>query len=275
MAKLLDRAKSSTLLRPVLLRTRDVLEWTAQRVGYRQSEDALESAAQRYWVDTSSPRYGLDGQWRGSGVFVDDDRWLDIGRRVRRRYELMTAAIQRPAHAETMVEWGSGGGALAVHFAPLCDQLIGVDVTPHSLAECEKQLRAEGYDHFRPLLIDVATPETALDEIASCDVFICVYVYEVLPSPEYGERVLRIAHRMLRPNGVAYFQIKYRSDDWRSRPKRFGYSLHPVDMTTYRVDEFWELAQRCGFTPHLVQLEPWDPVVEDERYAYYILTKED
>ncbi|WP_410609499.1 hypothetical protein [Amycolatopsis sp. lyj-109] len=43
-------------------------------------------------------------------------------------------------------------------------------------------------------------------------------------------------------------------------------------MTTYPIDEFWQLSQRCGFVPKAVHLVPRNEL--DERYAYFFLARE-
>ena len=42
-------------------------------------------------------------------------------------------------------------------------------------------------------------------------------------------------------------------------------------MTSYRIDEFWQLAATCGLAPQAVSLMPRQPLVGDERYAYFAL----
>jgi hypothetical protein len=44
-------------------------------------------------------------------------------------------------------------------------------------------------------------------------------------------------------------------------------------MTSYRLDEFWKMAEECGFIAKNIQLLPEPPEVPDTRYAYYFLQK--
>lgn len=265
------------LTAPLARALKKVINRGAQVLRVRQSQGRLERAAQRhwnrYWDHDGRPRATNDGHWRGRGPFVDDARWLNIGRRTSRRYSQMTAAIGFPDHVDRIVEWGVGGGANAIHFARLCDSFTGVDVAQASLDESARQMEAEGLDNFEPVLIDVSDPEAATQVIDVCDVFLCLYVFELLPTPSYGERILRVAFDLLRPGGVAFIQIRYQTDSPLTRAKGFAYSLNMVNMTTYRLDDLWRIATECGFEPQLIKLVPWDPVVEDERYAYYLLRK--
>jgi hypothetical protein len=46
-------------------------------------------------------------------------------------------------------------------------------------------------------------------------------------------------------------------------------------MTTYRIEEFWAMAVARGLRPEQVVLEPEQPLVQDRRYAYFLLRKID
>jgi hypothetical protein len=117
----------------------------------------------------------------------------------------------------------------------------------------------------------VMEPETAVPDIGSCDVFLCVYVFELIPTPEYGVRLLTVARDLLAPGGIALIQIKYDDGRWLSRPRRRGYVGELAGMTTYQIPMFWQLAEQSGLTPVSVELVPRNEL--DERYAYFFLTK--
>ncbi|MEU0531253.1 hypothetical protein [Amycolatopsis tolypomycina] len=71
-----------------------------------------------------------------------------------------------------------------------------------------------------------------------------------------------------RPGGLALIQIKYDAGRRRTKPRRRAYRSGLAEMTTYPIDGFWQLAQRCGLTPQAVHLIP-----KNERYAYFFLLK--
>jgi hypothetical protein len=81
--------------------------------------------------------------------------------------------------------------------------------------------------------------------------------------------VLRIAHRMLAPDGLALIQITYDTGSWRTRPRRRDYRSNPAAMTSYPLDRFWGMADRCGLTPRWVHLVSRDEV--GQRYAYVLM----
>lgn len=173
-----------------------------------------------------------------------------------------------------IVEWGCGGGANAVQFAPLCEDFFGVDITESVLDDCRHQLEQTGVSSvFHPVKITIPDPESALSMLPNdVDLFYSMYVFELLPSLNYCKRVLCVARQVLRPGGVAFIQIKYATSDWRTRARHWGYCRGIANMCTFEIDEFWKLCESCGLTPHGVQLVPRPTEIPDERYAYYLLT---
>lgn len=94
-----------------------------------------------------------------------------------------------------------GGGANAVHFAPLCEEFIAVDVAAE-LAECDRQVPR--LRHPREAILDQdRNPEAAVVCLGkeTCDLFVCFYVMELVPSRAYGLLVLAKAHDLLRDGG--------------------------------------------------------------------------
>jgi hypothetical protein len=234
----------------------------------------LASDAQAYWRQTQKDDgWRNNSHWRNGSAFPGDDAWLAVGREHLALYEKFCRAVQYDRPLGRVVEWGSGGGANAVHFAPRSQEYIGVDVAPDSLAECERQVRTVCDTPFTPVLADVADPDAAAQVIPRpCDLFLCLYVLELVPTPEYGRRLLRIARDLLADDGLALVQIKYSTNSWRTRSRRRRYrSSTAASMTTYRIEEFWTTATSCGLRPELVTLVPKNDL--DERYAYFLLTK--
>jgi len=242
-----------------------------------QSEQKLAGDAQAFWSRPIDRNNALWWHARDSTIFSEaEQNWLAMGKRHTRLFAdfARAAGIERPV--DRIVDWGCGGGANAVAFAGECRTLWGVDVSAEALTECGRQLAAhDGRCDFHPVSITVPNPEGALELIPnnSIDLFVCFYVFEVLPSPEYGARVLRIAHKLLRPGGVGFIQIKYQTDSWKTRARRWGYTRSAANMTSYRVESFWELAEACGFEPKTITLVPKPPEVPDVRYAYFMLQK--
>lgn len=242
--------------------------------GLRQSEQRLAGDAQRYWQATDSSGHAYNSHWRGAAAFADDSKWLALGVEHLNLIQDYARLLQKPLPVSCVIEWGCGGGANAVHFGRLAERFIGVDVSPETLDECQKQMTAEGLTNFHPLLVDLQQPERSLDTTRNtADVWLCTYVFELIPSQAYGRRLLDIAYAQLKPGGMAIVQIKYATAARRTHSRTWGYKLAVANMTSFFIDEFWTLARSCGFTPKAVTLQPKQEIVQDERYAYFILVK--
>ena len=260
------------LAKPIALRASQLLR-------IRQSESALTQASGRYWTGSDNDRFKVNSHWRGEhGDGLSDDAWSAVGQRHLDLYRQLAPAGGFDLSPKRVVEWGCGGGANVVPFARDAETFVGVDVSEPTLAECRRQMEAEGLvDCFRSELANVDDPEAAADRIrqrdGGFDLFLCVYVFELIPGPDYAKRLLRIAASLLRPGGAAFVQFKYDNGDWRSRPRRWAYGLNLANTTTLAIDGFWTMSQEAGLTPLAVSLLPKDDLVGDERYAYTLLRK--
>lgn len=262
-------------LRPLYRPLRSGVDRCVDLLGQLRRDGALVESAQRYWETATS-----DGRGRSSAHFQDGDafegdaeRWLRIGREHLELYQTFARALGASATPQRVIEWGCGGGANAVHFAPLCREFVGVDIAQATLDECGRQIARFGSAQFTPVQIDVAEPEGALSRIEGrFDLFLCTYVFELVPSRAYGLRLLAIAKRLLAPGGMALIQIKYPERAAWASAKRWNYAKNHANATQYPIEEFWLEAQRLGLAPKLVSLVPEQPLVGDQRYAYFCLT---
>jgi SAM-dependent methyltransferase len=181
------------------------------------------------------------------------------------------AACGNGLATDRIVEWGVGGGANAVHFAPLAREFVAVDVAQESLDETERQVRRVCGTPVRSVLVgidDQAGRVTELD--GNVDLFLCFYVLELVPSEAHAREIVRLAFRMLRPGGAAILQTKYR----RSAPKPPPWASFSRDLANSYVvdiDEFWQDLGRAGFQVNYTELVPHNRL--DRHYAYYFATK--
>jgi SAM-dependent methyltransferase len=258
-------------LHPLRGRAERALWFVRRRLGLFDSESDVAAEAQRYWTAEPDGTLRDHSHWRGSPAFADDEqRWRAIGAEHLSLYRTFARAfgVERPLGR--VLEWGCGGGTNVLAFAGECAEFVGVEVSPASLEECSRQAATIPGARFTPVLVSVAEPEAVLPRLrGSCDLFLSTYVFELLPSQQYGLRLLRLARELLVPGGIALVQIKYATGRWWTQPRRFAYSKDPANVTTYRIDEFWAHAERCGFTRQLVHLAIEQPLVGDGRYAYY------
>lgn len=238
------------------------------------SDEKLEADSGKFWVAARGRSLATNAHWRGHGPFRNDATWHETGAMHKRLFIRAADWIGVDLHDCRIVEWGCGGGLNAVQFAAEAKEYFGVDVNSESLAECARQLTELNFDGFRPILVGVEDPEAAVDEIGGeCDGFICTYVFELLPTRRYCERILEIAGRLLRKGGVALIQIRYPGKHLISKSRRWNYGRNMPHMVTIGIEEFWEMARASGFDPIFVSLLPQQPELSEERYAYFALQR--
>lgn len=250
---------------------------TANRSSRRQqTEEELIRDSAEYW--SRGDRAGVDlkdySHWQGAGPWQDKDRWLQLGRPHVRLYEKLRQ-VTATAPAGRIVEWGSGGGANAIHFIQGAREFCGIEISQASLDECRRVLLEADFDSFRAVLIDAEAPEQALQQAGDgYDFFLSAYVFELIPSQAYGERILRIAHQLLRPGGLALVQIRYDDGSERSTQKSRDYFRDSTRFTSYRIEQFWATLENIGFVPEFVWLaRNQTDEFSGDLYAYFGMRK--
>jgi 2-polyprenyl-3-methyl-5-hydroxy-6-metoxy-1,4-benzoquinol methylase len=251
---------------------------TADRVltsmGFADSESKRIGDSKRFW--TSQQDDDLQNQTHTrSGSAMRDGAWEQVGRDHLALFKQMLSApgvVNVEPRYPSIVEWGVGGGSNAVAFSPLGQKFYGVDLTQEIVDEAAYQVAQSTGSPFVPVVLDMEHPGRAWQEIGKADLFLCLYVLELVPSQEHGLDIMTLAHQMLNDDGLAFVQIKYDTGSWRtrSRGRRYRRSI-AASMTTYPIHEFWELMVDVGFEPLGVYLVPRNEL--DERYAYFLLRK--
>lgn len=245
------------------------LTLAARRLGVAQSHQRRKGDARQYWADHANGDWAANSHWREA---MDPELWTEVGRQHLAIYEQFARALDRPLRPGVMIDWGCGGGANAVAFAPLADRYIAADVSAESVAECIKQVESVCDTPTTAVTVNIDSPETAIADIElDCGLFLCLYVLELTADAEEALRIVRIAEKLLHSGGIAMIQIKYHTADFRTRGRRRNYRRNLANMTTFGIDEFWQHATDCGLTPRLVTLVPENRL--DVRYAYFALTK--
>lgn len=245
------------------------IAFAADRAGVEQPLSRRVSDAHHFWTVDENSAWAQNSHWRDG---LGEDAWLEVGKDHVAIYEQFAKALDIPLSQDVVIEWGCGGGAIAVAFAPMSKRFIGADVSAKSLSECKRQVEAACNTPIETLLIDIANPEHAIaGREESCDLFLCHYVLEATAGPEEALRIIRIAERLLVAGGMAFVQVKYHTADARTRRSKRNYRRNVAIMATFEIDEFWLRAAECGLTPRLITLVPENRL--DSRYAYYALTK--
>lgn len=240
--------------------------------GYRQDRTDLGRAAQAFWNDLSTPVRRQDAHWRGHGVFADDAVWLGVGRAHAALLERALAERGERLRAARVVEWGCGGGANAVHFGRDATVFHGVDVSPESLAECARQMTAAGLSCFVPVQVDANRPRAALSRIeAPVDLFLCLYVMELMPTEAHALEVMDIAAEILRPGGWALVHIRRAKLGRGSRP--WDYAANMAMNVRFTVDAFAHACRERGLEVRLVESRDEVPELNERDYVYFVLQR--
>lgn len=242
-------------------------------VGLHQSEQRLIADAAHYWADQTATTWENDSHWCGRSV-IDEDMFRRIGSANTSLFDRLVTTVGHGKRLGRVLEWGVGGGANAVRFAPRADSFIALDVNPASTSEAARRVEGVCDTPVTEVVIDLADPESARQWVPdeSLDLFVCLYVLELVPTPEYGMRLMHIARTMLRPGGLAFVQIKYETGSLSTRPFRRNYGRNSANMTTYSLDGFWNAVADVGLEPVAMVLVPENDL--DRRYAYLLFRKE-
>lgn len=246
------------------------LSHVAGLVGAGQRTSRRLSDAQSYWGTQDGSGWVENSHWRDG---IGEANWEDVGRGHLRIFEEFSRALQMPSKPDVVIDWGCGGGANAVVFAPITKRrYVAADVSGESVLECTRQIQSVCDTPTESIVIDIEHPERAVSELGggSCDLFLCTYVLELTAGREEALRIVRLAERLLISGGMAIFQVKYHTS-FRTRGYTRNYRRNLSNMTTFGIEEFWLVASECGLDPRLIELVPKNLL--DSRYAYYALTK--
>lgn len=245
--------------------------------GYSEPRAQLAAEAGQFWrgVSQQDSRKAQDSHWRGHGVFADDRVWLGLGADHLLTLQRMAAPLGLAGRQDRVVEWGCGGGMNAVHFGRGASAYYGVDIAPASLDECARQMRAEGLTGFVPVLVDPECPAAGLAPIdAPCDLFVSTYVFELLPSPEDAREVLRIAHRLLTPGGLAFIQVRLSRGGWWSEASRpWDYAGNVSHNVRFTRPDFEQASRDAGFEVVAVEMQERVPQLDEKDYAFFLLRR--
>lgn len=224
-------ARSTQFLRRVARRGGAV----AARIGVGQELSHIVRDAHGYWTGEQDGGWLSNSHWLGG---LDDDVWLEVGRDHRALFDEFAKALDRRNALGVVAEWGCGGGANAVAFAPDAGRFIAADVSEDSVVECIRQVEAVCDTPTEPVVIDIehlGRAATGLE--GTCDVFLCLYVLDLTAGPAEALRIMKIAEQLLRSGGIAFVQVKYHTAEWRTRGRTRNYRRNLANMTAFGIDE--------------------------------------
>ena len=233
----------------------------------------LARDAEDVWNNLNSGRASTreGSHWLGHGSW-DEVTWGEYGKMHLAMIEDGRRMSGRPGAVETVVDWGSGGGANASAICPTVRQYFGVDISAINLEECSKQLASQGQSNFIPILIPAAKPEDAIPAIrntgvTTVDCFFSSAVFQHLPGRGYTRRVTNIAKELLADDGFALINIRYWDLGRQSRILRRSYVDNFRAFNKYTVYEFEVEMSRAGFEVMEIRMQP------KTHHAYFFLRK--
>lgn len=124
------------------------------------------------------------------------------GQEVVRRLQVLAARNQVVLPAGVCLELGCGVGRITKPLATYFDRVLGVDISPGNLAQCQLRLAQANIQNVQTLLLQ--SPEQ-ISNIGPIDAFVSVIVLQHNPPP-LQHYLLDQVLGLLRPGGVAFFQ---------------------------------------------------------------------
>jgi SAM-dependent methyltransferase len=157
-----------------------------------------------YWSVLTSPQY------RGQPLQEDISRFFASGAGDVTRLTSALARLGIPLDGNgTCIEYGCGLGRVTRHLAPLFARTVGVDISSAHLKLARELADAAGIGGIEWLHLDAIDRLSTLPE---ADFIYSMIVLQHNPPPVI-EKVLVAFARLLKPGGIAYFQVPtYRVD---------------------------------------------------------------
>lgn len=179
---------------------------------------------QPFWSVLTAPEY------RDQPEEVAIERFFDSGKAEIERFQkaLARAGIGLEGR-EICLEYGCGLGRVTRHLAPHFNRTIGVDISGAHLAKAKALAESKGiagieWRHLQSL--------EQLDELPQVDAIYSLIVLQHNPPPVI-ERIIKAFARILRPGGIAYFQVPtyrlgydFRLADYLREPLKPGMEMH-------------------------------------------------
>ncbi|MBX3461938.1 MAG: methyltransferase domain-containing protein [Planctomycetes bacterium] len=176
----------------------------------------------------------------------------------------MMAAAERsgvPMHADCRVlELGCGVGRITAHMARVAREVVGVDISPAHLQLARAYAEEQ---RLRNVRFELLRSVDALPTLGSFDVVFTVIVLQHNPPPVMA-RLLRDMLSVLRPGGLAYFQVptyrigyRFRIDDYLAQENETEMEMHVLPQAA-----LFELLRASGC--RLLELREDDAIGQPE-----------
>jgi len=145
-----------------------------------------------------SDRTRIGKDYYDSSTYFDDPGHLTDHASRFQRYRLSKVLeLHLPTRGDRVVDLGCGWGTFSFALAEIGCDVVGVDFSAKSIQLCNRRLEHEPHPNLRFVCADAA--ETGLDP-GTWDLVIAADLFEHL-YPDDSMRVVREAHRLLKPGG--------------------------------------------------------------------------
>ena len=223
-------------------------------------EDETFRAEMSHWLGV--------GKWSGE---AGERVFYDIGAVIHADFmQFMRMIGQELPPNPTVIEWGPGGGTNLVAWRTTAARYVGVDISGRNLNEAERVLNLQ--DGARPAFDKIVLdgPPSSIEErLPAADVILSTAVFQHFPSKEYGAEVLKVLGRAAKPGAVGFIQMRFDNGARPFLPKSIDeYREKFATATSYKIDEFWNLAVEAGFEPQFVR-----DINSKNNYASFYLKK--
>ena len=178
----------------------------------------------------TDPLYAVLSQKHGKGNRWDLDEFFATGREEIAEALEYLAGLGLEIHKGRVLDFGCGAGRLTQALAGEFGQAVGVDIS-YSMVECARQHNKHGDRcHF---VVNTSDDLAQFDD-ASFDFIYTIITLQHCP-PEATTRYIAEFFRVLRPGGVALFQVP---SGKRHDPGTFGAWLYSLQRGTLK--RFWK-----------------------------------
>jgi SAM-dependent methyltransferase len=157
-----------------------------------------------YWSVLTAPQY------RGKPSEEDIERFFASGAAEVKRIEAALARVGVALDGKgTCIEYGCGLGRVTRHLAPHFARTVGVDISAAHLKLASELAEADGFGGVEWLHVDTID---RLSVLPKADFIYSMIVLQHNPPPVI-EKILVAFARLLKPGGIAFFQVPtYRVD---------------------------------------------------------------
>lgn len=146
------------------------------------------------------------------------------------------------------LEYGCGLGRVTRHLSPLFSHMIGVDISEAHLKLARDLAEKDGVHGIDWMHLDTLD---RLQDLPEVDFIYSVIVLQHNPPPVI-ERILTAFARILKPGGVAYFQVPTYRVDYEFRLEEYmnkQLGRHEMEMHVFPQERVFEIFQRAGAVP--------------------------